>query len=304
MGRETQVRDSDGHRPAVEDPPTPEWESRVLAVVVAYNSPKALARCLHSLDAQTLPVDVLVIDNSEPAPVELPHGDLAVLQRTRVVSAGSNLGPAGGFALGLAWFFEEGRHTHAWLMDDDTYPEPDVVEILLAKSRRVRRGSAVFPSVVNELTGESINYPSWCGVLVDRLAVQMAGLPKAELFWWAEDTEYLQFRLPRKGVIVTRAKGARVWDDKIRRVGGRPAWKYYYEVRNMIWFRVGVQRGTELWKLPRTLVGLLGSAVVSSGRAEKVRMYVKGLAHGVIGRLGREVRPLRPERPAEEDSGD
>lgn len=268
---------------------------RVLAIIVAYNSPDALTRCLRSLDSQTRPVDaVLIIDNSEPTPLDLSGLDLPVMSRTEVIPAGSNLGPAGGFALGLAWFQEGGHHTHAWLMDDDTYPEERALEILLERSSSLRRGSAVFPSAVYEATGVAMNYPGWSGVLIDRLAVQLAGLPMAELFWWAEDTEYLQHRLPRKGVLVARADEARVLYDLVRRVGGRPAWKYYYEVRNMIWFRVAEQRGSEGHKLPRTLVRLLGSAVVSEGRSQKVRMYAKGFADGMRGRLGSQVRPRGP----------
>lgn len=275
-------------------------QCRVLAVIVAYNSPKALARCLRSLDGQTRPVDaVLVIDNSEPSPLDVSHLALPIMSRTTIVPAGGNLGPAGGFALGLGWFQEDGRYTHAWLMDDDTYPEDRALEILLETSSRVRRGAAIFPSAVYEATGVAMNYPGWSGVLIDRLAVQLAGLPMAELFWWAEDTEYLQHRLPRKGVLVARADEARVLYDLVRRVGGRPAWKYYYEVRNMIWFRVGEQRGSEGHKLPRTLVRLLGSAVLSEGRSDKVRMYARGFADGVRGRLGSQVRPPG-SKPAEE----
>ena len=272
-------------------------DCRVLAVIVSYNSPEALARCLQCLDRQTRPVDaVLVIDNSQPSPADISSLDLGITARTALVPAGSNLGPAGGFALGLAWFQQGGSHTHAWLMDDDTYPEETALEILLETAGSLRRGSAVFPSAVYEATGVAMNYPGWSGVLIDQLAVQLAGLPMAELFWWAEDTEYLQHRLPRKGVIVARADEARVIYDLIRRVGGRPAWKYYYEVRNMIWFRVAAQRGSEGRKLPRTLIRLFGSAVMSVDRGEKVPMYLRGMADGVRGRLGAQVRPPQSGR--------
>lgn len=273
----------------------------VLAIIVAYNSPQALDRCLRSLEAQTRPVDaVLVVDNGDVVAADVSAVAADIVSRTVIVPAGGNLGPAGGFALGLAWFQDDGRYTHAWLMDDDSYPEPDALGILLGQSASLRRGSAVFPSAVYEATGVAMNYPGWSGVLIDRLAVRLAGLPMAELFWWAEDTEYLQHRLPRKGVLVSRADEARVVYDLVRRVGGRPAWKYYYEVRNMIWFRIGAQRGTEARKLPRTLVRLLGSAIVSDNRSEKVRMYARGVADGVRGRLGDQVRPPAP-RPGPED---
>ena len=185
-------------------------------------------------------------------------------------------------------------------MDDDCYPDPTALQIVLDAAAGVRPGAVVFPSAVYEATGVAMNYPGWSGVLIDRLAVRLAGLPRAEMFWWAEDTEYLQFRLPHKGVIVVRAPEARVLYDLIRRVGGRPAWKYYYEVRNMVWFRLAVQRGSEAWKLPKTVFGLLGSAIVSEGRGEKLSMYGKGLAHGLMGRLGNPVKPPAPKPPISE----
>lgn len=277
---------ADGRRP----------QERVLAVVVAFNSHDAVVRCLRSLRDQTQPVDVLVVDNSDPNPLSIDLGALG-FDRARVIWTRENLGPAGGFAFGLAWFMESGKYTHAWVMDDDNYPEPNACDLLLRRGRELRPGIAVFPAVLNENTGELINYPSWCGVLLDRMAVTLGGLPKAELFWWAEDTEYLQHRLPRKGVLIARADEAVVRDDRVRRVGGRPAWKYYYEMRNMVWFRLSEQKGSELYKLPRTLVRMLGSALTSEDRGVKTRMYVKGLVHGLIGRLGRDVRPPTQEKP-------
>lgn len=271
-------------------------EVRVQAIIVAYNSPEAIARCLRSLDAQTRVVDaVLIVDNSDREQVDLSDLELDVVERTTVLPAGDNLGPAGGFALGLAAFQEDGGFTHAWLMDDDCYPDPTSLDLLVSEAVRTRPGIVCFPSAVYEATGVAMNYPGWSGVLIDRLAVRLGGLPRAELFWWVEDTEYLQFRLPRKGVQVVRVPEARVLYDLIRRTGGRPAWKYYYEVRNMIWYRLSVERGAKAWTLARTLIRLLGSAVLSNeGRGEKIKLFAKGVVDGFSGRLGAEVRPSRP----------
>ncbi|MCO5312202.1 MAG: glycosyltransferase [Microthrixaceae bacterium] len=275
---------------------------RVLAIIVAYNSPEAIARCLASLDQQTRTVDgVLVIDNSDRLPVDVADSTLVIVDRTQIVRAGSNMGPAGGFALGLATFQENPAYTHAWLMDDDCYPDANSLELLMDVADTSRPGTALFPSAVYEATGVAMNFPGWSGVLIDRVAVRLAGLPRPEMFWWAEDTEYLQHRLPHKGVQVTYVAESRVLYDLIRRVGGRPAWKYYYEVRNMIWHRIYVQRGSEIWKLPRTLVLLFGSAIISADRGEKVRMYFKGVWHGLLGRLGSQVKPPSLATTSEND---
>lgn len=272
---------------------------RVLAVVVAYNSTQAIERCFHSLNNQRRPVDAaLIVDNSDVTPV-LPESLPEPLRsRTTILRTGENLGPAGGFALGLRKFSDESSgYSHAWLMDDDCYPEPESLNSLLDAIEGITPGLAAFPSAVYEATGVAMNYPGWSGVLLDRQAVEMAGLPREDMFWWAEDTEYLQWRLPRRNVRVIRVESARVLYDLIRRVGGRPAWKYYYEMRNMVWFRIRVQRCLELWKLPRTVMGLLWSAAAGPNRREKLHMYALGLAHGLTGRLGRHVLPPLPAEP-------
>lgn len=286
------------------DAPASPTRPRVLAIIVAYNSPVALERCLRSLDAQSRVVDgVLVIDNSEPVPADISGLTVGISSRTKVLRAGSNMGPAGGFALGLASFIEDGGYSHAWLMDDDCYPEPTSLQLLLEGVAGVRPGLVAFPSAVYEATGVAMNYPGWSGVLLDRLAVRMAGLPRAEMFWWAEDTEYLQFRLPRKGVIVVRVPESRVVYDLIRRVGGRPAWKYYYEVRNTIWMHFAIYKGSRIGRLPRPLVRMFGSAIMSKGRIQKLRMYGRGFTDGIFNRLGHQVVPRPAGSPEQEGHG-
>src|SRR5699024_9988970 len=116
-------------------------------------------------------------DNSEPIPADVSGLGADIVDRTTVLRAGSNTSPAGGFALGLASFMEDGGYSHAWLMDDDCYPEPPALALVLEAAARVRPGSVVFPSAVYEATGVAMNYPGWSGVLIDRLAVRLAGLP-------------------------------------------------------------------------------------------------------------------------------
>lgn len=270
---------------------------RVLAIIVAFNQPDALRRCLTSLNSQErVPDGVLVVDNSEPLPIEVEGAPREILKRTRVVRTGRNSGPAGGFAFGLGMFQEEGEWTHAWLMDDDSYPDPSALEVLLDNARELSPGCLILPKAINENTGLETVHPGWVGILVDRLAVRLGGLPRAELFWWAEDTEYLQFRLPRRGVKVGHATDARVLYDLVRRTGGRAPWKYYYETRNTIYYRLYIQRSglKGIGKLCRSLVRLFGSAAAGPQRWQKLRMYFRGAGDGLSGRLGHQVRPPVP----------
>lgn len=278
----------------------------VMVVVTAYNSPRALARCLDAVGAQTrLPDGILVVDNSDPLPADIAHAPDAIKARTRLLATGRNTGPAGGFSTGLSTFMDEGHWTHAWLMDDDCYPEPSALERLLAAANEMPRACLVFPTSINEISGVAENNPGWSGLLLDRAAVEVGGLPRADFFWWAEDTEYLQYRLPRKGVYVARAEDARVTYDLVRRADGRPPWKYYYEARNTAFYRLYIQEVTprRLMKLVRTEVLLLGSALKGPQRLSKLAMFQRGLLDGVAKRLGIRVVPPVARRVDEDIHG-
>ena len=268
---------------------------RVLVIITSYNSPQAIGRCLACLAEQTRrPDGVLVVDNSQPDPVEIADSDAEFIRsRVRMLRPGSNLGPAGGFALGLSNFLEEGDWTHAWVMDDDSYPDKHALERLLQTAAQMPNGSLLFPTSINELTGVAENNPGWSGLLLDRAAVEIGGLPRADFFWWAEDTEYLQHRLPNLGVTVARAKSAVVRYDLVRRAGGRPPWKYYYEVRNSIYYRLYIQGPTRrrLYRLARTLVRLQVRAMAGPNRGLAVAMYYRGVRDGLTKRLGTRVTP-------------
>ncbi len=96
----------------------------VLVIITAYNSPQALRRCLNALADQTrLPDGVLIVDNSEPVPADISEIAETIRDRARLLRPGRNTGPAGGFSLGLTTFMGEEVWTHAWLMDDDCYPD-------------------------------------------------------------------------------------------------------------------------------------------------------------------------------------
>lgn len=272
--------------------------TRVLAVITAYNPHSSLFRCLAALSLQTrLPDGILVIDNSEPEGADLADTSKVIAARTRQLRPGVNLGPAGGFALGLAIFLSETEWTHAWPMDDDVFPEPNCLENLVKASEQVRPGSLVLPTDFVEQTGEQLNAPGWIGGLLDRTAVQLGGLPVSEYFWWGEDTEYLHFRLPRKGVTVRRIPEAKVILNFARRPAMQPAWKYYYKVRNTTHYRLHVvhigPRGA--FRLAEFWVKNLRWASQAPNRREAVPLVLKAIADGLLGRLGIRVRPPIPE---------
>ena len=212
---------------------------RVAAVVVTYNRRALLEQCLAGLRSQTrAPATIVVVDNcSTDGTAELlaavSGGPGTPLHSVRTPE---NLGGAGGFALGMEralaldpdWL---------WLMDDDSVPEADSLERLLAAAEALNQvlpeaapgqgRTGLQPSVgflasrvlwkdgsphgmnvpgrmsryrARAVPGglEAVDYASFVSLLVRREAVRACGLPIAEFFIGSDDVEYT-WRLTRAG---------------------------------------------------------------------------------------------------------
>lgn len=262
----------------------------VWAIVVAYEAPDTVAACLAGLAAQTTPVDrVVVVDNGREASAV---GGPTV----EVVRPGANLGPAGGFALGLDRFLASDAD-FAWLMDDDIVPSADTLGHLLAVLRDRPPGIA-FPLVARAGSAPVRSLPAWAGVLLPRAVVSAVGVPDASLFFWVEDTEYLQWRIPRAGFAHYDAHAAVVHDHRIRREAHLPPWGYYYRARNTVHYRLRVQRGRRVHRVVVVLARLAVRAAREPERRAKLVMVGRGVSDGLRGRLGPTVLP--PSQPAVE----
>jgi GT2 family glycosyltransferase len=266
---------------------------RIMAVILTHNAPESLDRCLKAIGGQTLPPDtVLVVDNASRPPVRLDNQTGAGIP-TRVVRSEVNTGPAGGYAQALGEFLDSGFR-HAWVLDDDMVPDLSCLERLWRVALRDPEAAFVFP--ISRLPdGVHALWPSWCGFIVARQIIEAVGLPIAELFWWAEDTEYLQWRIPEAGYTRQVVNDALVNHDPIRHGEGVPLWKYYYESRNMLYVHLRVKH--RLGRYPLNMSKLLARAVLreKEGRFRRLAVMARGLSDGARGKLG--VRyPVEPMR--------
>jgi rhamnopyranosyl-N-acetylglucosaminyl-diphospho-decaprenol beta-1,3/1,4-galactofuranosyltransferase len=268
-----------------------------MAVVLTHNAPSSLDRCLRAIAAQTTPPQgLLVVDNASAPPVtadQLPEfdGEL-ILLRSEI-----NGGPAGGYALALERFLET-DYTHAWVLDDDMVPEETCLERLWVVADKDPSRAYVFP-VSHQMDGSFGAWPSWCAFLVSRAIVEQVGLPMEELFWWAEDTEYLQWRIPEAGYPIRVVGDANVQHHSIRHGEGVPVWKYYFEARNMLYVHLYVKR--RIGRYPRNMSKLIGRALFREpeGRGKRLAAIVEGIRDGARGRLGMRfpVEPMQERIP-------
>jgi len=234
---------------------------RIAAAVVSYNRSALLREVLAALDAQTRPVDiVVVVDNAST------DGSVAVARELAptadVVELSRNTGGAGGFAVALSRAMTRHQADLVWLMDDDTVPTPTALEEMLAARDRYADPVALLASRVvwTDGTDHPMNTPrprpllsrtlrekarragavnvrsaSFVSCLVDARAVRGTGLPTADYFLWNDDFEFTA-RLLRgatglycpASVVVHKTKALADTDQD-------PGERFYWEVRNKIW---------------------------------------------------------------------
>ena len=264
--------------------------SGTLAIVLTYNSPADLEKCVAAIGAQTLPPSaLLVVDNASSPPASVPSVVSGI--PVFLVREAQNAGPAGGHATGLQWFAQS-DHDSAWVLDDDMIPEPDCLaelhEVVFAGDQAPGKCLA-FPAIVETGNVDPVWYPSWCGVLIPAEAVATGGVPRSDFFWWAEDTEYLQWRLPRNGFPGRNVRAAKMSHLRTRASAGRPAWKVYYETRNSVYYRLHIQgiNRRSCTRLAKTASRLLMQILFREpDKLSKIRLFARGLVDGVRGRLG------------------
>lgn len=295
-------------------PPIAAFDGPVLALVLTHDAPEMLGRCLDALGAQTRPLaDVLVVDNASAQSVH----DVVAARHGRVLRLDENVGPAGGYAAGLHAALESDA-AWIWVMDDDCVPAPNALESLAATAIDELGPRVVLATAVDQETDEVISGIGWWGVLIPRVVVEVVGGPLPELFYWCEDSEYLQWRIPNAGFFVVPCPDAMVAVQHSRPRGeDRPAWKYYYQARNKLYYKWRLQLPSPResgWPGVRSRVlrayqgasGVSRLAALAIGREHdqrlhKLAMVGRGALDGCRGRLGITVPVDDADRPQAPD---
>ena len=224
---------------------------KIIAIVVSYNRHSLLTECIDALRKQTRKPDaILVVNNGS-----VDYTSVWLDQQDDVIHLyQENAGSAGGYHTGMKWAYDHG-YGLMWCMDDDGYPAPDALEILLFhrsyetemlncavinkndKKRFVSK-TKKFKTLeeVDSFAIEGVCHP-FNGTLIHRSIIEKAGLPLSELFYWGEEREYF-YRVSRKYKIPVKTISYSVfyhpdlshaqkkeWDTS-------RDWKMYFYIRN------------------------------------------------------------------------
>lgn len=228
----------------------------ITAVVVSFNRRPLLEEVIRGLEAQTLPLDrIVVVDNGST------DGSREFLRslddRVELIEAGTNGGGAGGFSTGMAWALAAGAE-FVWLMDDDAIPETDCAERLVEAADRFPDAPYIAPIIVDghgavadrsqprfdgddadhiaaALAGyASIGSCSFVGPLIRADAARRTHLPYREFFIWHDDLEYTaRLSAEGRGIAVPRARIAHL--TSIRGSQSFVPNRARYDIRNLAW---------------------------------------------------------------------
>lgn len=262
---------------------------KVGVVILTFNRLNYLRITLCKVFSQTHEnFEVLVVDNCS---TDGTNEYLTSLDNVTTILLNENYGPAGGFHEGVKHFSENTNVDFVWLMDDDFFPFDSCLKILL---NATDHGTVVFP-YVREKNFAFRQQPGWWGVLIPMAIVKHVGYPRKDLFFWAEDTEYLQARICMKFKYkekwVSEAKGVHF---TVREKNYRQPWRYYYEIRNTTYSRLYIKKTTfrRIVKLFRTWsVLFLNILIKEDQKIVKFKMLFLGALHGIFQMLGKRVDP-------------
>lgn len=230
-----------------------------------------------------------------------------------------NLGIGAAQNYGIQWALNHGA-THLLLMDDDSLPAPDMVQLLLQALARYpdaaaagachadpRRGVKRTP--FSRIQGGRLSWlpctaadQVWevdhliaSGCLIPAPVIRIVGTLREDFFIDWVDTEWC-FRARDKGYRLYGVCAARLehtLGDRVVRVLGREIplhapWRHYYQSRNFV-LMLRSNRAPLSVKLTmawRQLKRFVVFSTLIPGRASYFRMWMLGLWHGLLGRTG------------------
>ena len=277
----------------------------ILAVVVTYNRIGLLKQCIDSLEKQTVPCCILVVDNAGTDGTE-QYAALKTSDTFFYLRLPRNLGGAGGFNAGIRWGAER-LYDYLWIMDDDSVPEPDALEALLEADQRLNGnygwlssrclwtdGSLCPMNVQRETPYKDIKgfdqdlvpvqMASFVSLFLKADTVRMFGLPVADFVIWTDDWEYTR-RISRKlpcyavknSVATHMMKNKTVVSIATDTPDRLERYLYFYRNDVVLYRREGIKGW--VWLICKDIWHMIQT--VLAGCPERIRFIVSGFCKGL-----------------------
>lgn len=284
------------------------------AVVLTYNRRALLERCLAAVQAQTRPLDaIVVVDNaSTDGTADMVRERFPGVSVHRLAV---NEGAAAGFSDGIAHAHGLG-HEWLWLLDDDCLPEPGALAALLDGAARAPTAPGIPPPVLlasrvvwkdGSLHPMNVPWLRWgqpgevalgigsglialrhctfTSVILHRDAVDRHGLPPRHFYIWVDDIDYTARVLRRERAYLVPESRVVHWTQRPYSAVTETGPRFYYHVRNtLLMLRGGgLDREERLVYAYYWLITLVVYLRIHRARPGAMATVARGLRDGLLG---------------------
>ena len=299
------------------------------AVIVTYNRKVLLEKSIRMLLRQTRPFDrIIIVDNhSVDGTQDMLRQKGWITSPFQYIYTQKNIGGAGGFCLGIKTAYEEGAD---WivLMDDDGCPadENTFSELMNTADQMLRTNTCDGKLFINCLVAESslLSFKlgklytveeairaekngiipneanPFNGTAISRKLVDAIGFPNADFFIKGDEVDY-KLRASDAGAFICTVINARFNhprpETKEKTVLGvkvpfsvEAPWKEYYTARNFTYmYKQKKQYKAIAFEI--IFVKLLAVLQTKCNKYLTIRMMLKGVADGWMGKMGPRILP-------------
>lgn len=280
---------------------------RIVAAVVTYNRKQMLVECIDALLNQTIPVDIMIIDNASTDGTKEEIIDYINEEKIIYINTGQNLGGAGGFNFALRKAIKK-EYDYVWIMDDDTIPTSNA---LLELVRAIKDTSGRFGFLSSkalwidgnlckmneqkfldsvEISGKTFRkcrQATFVSMLLPAEIVIQKGLPIKDFFIWGDDVEYTRriskdypcYYVPESIVIhkTVNNEGSNIAKDDISRMK-----RYRYAYRNEVYIAKEEGLNRKLYQIFKVLYHIMKVMVQSDGhKVEKIKIIIGSSIEGL-----------------------
>ena len=280
-------------------------KNNITVVMVTYNRRDIVQKALDCLVAQTEPIsNIVVVDNfSTDDTLDVLIERQKKDNRISIVKSQENAGFGAGLALGMNWALKNLNSDFMWLMDDDSYPVPDALELLINNSKEYQYDMLGLSGYILGLGAKRKVEPEKNSVAVDFILIDNAlirietikkiGVPSGEFFMMCEDYDYC-LRIKEAGFKLGVIKNNHVTRLNLgsQKFSKATLWRGYYHSRNHL---IILKKHFTFVRLVNYIIvqlKYLFASIQAPDRWTRIKFRLIGVLHGLQSVTGKTLDPI------------
>jgi GT2 family glycosyltransferase len=280
-------------------------KSNITVVMVTYNRRDIVQKALDCLSTQTQPIsNIVVVDNcSTDDSIEVLLERKKADDTISIVRSTENGGFGAGLALGMNWALENLNSDFMWLMDDDSYPVPGALELLMKNSKEYQYdvlglsgyilGMGAKRKVEPEKNSVDVDFILIDNALISIETIKKIGVPSGEFFMMCEDYDYC-LRIKEAGFKLGVIRNNHVTRLNLgsQKFSKATLWRGYYHSRNHL---IILKRHFTFVRFVNYIIVQLKYLIASlkaPDRWTRIKFRLIGVLHGLKSVTGKTLDPI------------